>query len=196
VLGNTNSPLETIERGIILAQKALAMDDSLPIAHGLLCQLYSIKGEHDKAVAVGERAVALDPGGTPVLNSYAYSLNFAGMPEKAILVFQKIIRLNPIGPSFLYQCFGTALRDTGRFDEAVSAFKKAIHLAPDNIHAHAGLAVTYSMMGREKEARAEAAEVLRIDPKYSVDSFAKNHPYKDQSQTDKVVNAMRRAGLT
>jgi adenylate cyclase len=195
VLGNTNSPMETIEKGIGLAQKALAMDDSLPNAHGLLCQLYSIKGEHDKAVAEGERAVALDPGGTPVLNSYAYSLNFAGMPEKAIPVFQKIIRLNPIGPSYLYQCYGTALRDTGRFEEAVSAFKKAIQIAPDNVHAHANLAVAYSMMGREKQARAEAAEVLRINPKYSVDSFAKNHPYKDRSQTDKVVNAMREAGL-
>jgi adenylate cyclase len=195
VLGNTNSPMETIEKGIGLAQKALAMDDSLPNAHGLLCQLYSIKGEHDKAVAEGERAVFLDPGGTPVLNSYAYSLNFAGMPEKAIPVFQKIIRLNPIGPSYLYQCYGTALRDTGRFEEAVSAFKKAIQIARDNVHAHANLAVAYSMMGREKEAHAEAAEVLRINPKYSVDSFAKNHPYKDQSQTDKVVNAMREAGL-
>jgi Tfp pilus assembly protein PilF len=51
------------------------------------------------------------------------------------------------------------------------------------------------MMGREKEARAEAEEVLRIDPKFSLDYFAKAHPYKDQSQTDKVVNALRKAGL-
>ena len=29
------------------------------------------------------------------------------------------------------------------------------------------------MMGREKEARAEAAEVLRINPKFSVDSLCK-----------------------
>jgi hypothetical protein len=47
------------------------------------------------------------------------------------------------------------------------------------------------MMGHEKEARAEAAEVLRINPKFS----AKMLPYKDQSQTDKVINALRKAGL-
>ncbi len=51
------------------------------------------------------------------------------------------------------------------------------------------------MMGREKEARAEAAEVLRINPKFSLDYFAKTLPYKDQSVTDKVVNALRKAGL-
>jgi hypothetical protein len=51
------------------------------------------------------------------------------------------------------------------------------------------------MMGREKEARAEAAEVLRINPKFSLDSYAKMIPYKDQSQTDKIINALRKAGL-
>ena len=51
------------------------------------------------------------------------------------------------------------------------------------------------MMGREKDARAEAAEVLRVNSKFSLDSLAKMLPYKDQSQTDKVVNALRKAGL-
>jgi hypothetical protein len=51
------------------------------------------------------------------------------------------------------------------------------------------------MMGREKEARAEAAEVLRINPKFSVDSWVKILGYKDQSETDKIVDALRKAGL-
>ena len=51
-------------------------------------------------------------------------------------------------------------------------------------------------MGREKEARAEAEEILRINPKFSLDYFAKKSaPYKNQSEIDKVVNAMRKAGL-
>ena len=51
------------------------------------------------------------------------------------------------------------------------------------------------MMGREKDARAEAAEVLRINPKFSLASLAKMLPYKDQSETDKVADALRKAGL-
>ncbi len=100
VLGNTKSPQETLEKGIELAQKALAMDDSLAGAHGLLCALYIAKREYDKAIAEGERAVALNPGGTTALFNYATSLSLAGRPEEAIPLFQKAIRLNPFGPSY------------------------------------------------------------------------------------------------
>ena len=194
-LGNTKTPRQTIEKGIELAQKALAMDDSIPGAHVILCYFYLDKGDNDKAIAEAERAVALNPSGTGALNNYAASLNVAGRPEEAIPLFQKAIRLNPFGPYYLYRDFGRALRDTRRFEEAVSAYKKGIQLSPNDIGAHLGLAATYSMMGREKEARAEAAEVLRINPKFLVDSFAKILSYKDQSEIDKIINALRKAGL-
>lgn len=39
--------------------------------------------------------------------------------------------------------------------------------------------------------------VLRINPNFSLDHFARTAlvSYKDQSEIDKVVNAMRKAGL-
>ena len=51
------------------------------------------------------------------------------------------------------------------------------------------------MMGLEKEARAEAAEVLRLNSKFSLDFWAKRQIYKDQSEVDKLVDALRKAGL-
>ncbi len=194
-LGNTKSPRETIEKGIELAQKALAMDDSIADAHAFLCAFYIQKREYDKSIAEGERAVALDPGSTIALVNYADSLRFASRSEEAIPFYQKAIRLDPFGRSSLYFNYATSLRITGRFEESVSAYKKAIQLAPNNVIAHFGLAATYIMMGREKEARAEAAEVLRINPKFSLASYGKAIPYKDQSQTDKMLNALRKAGL-
>ena len=137
-LGNTKSPRETIEKVMELAQKALAMDDSISGAHSLLCSFYIHKREHEKAIAEGERAVALNPGGTTELINYATSLNYAGRPEEAIPLYQKAIRLNPFGPSYFISGFGIALRTAGRYEEAVLAFKKAIQLAPDNIVAHIG----------------------------------------------------------
>ncbi len=195
MLGNTKAPRETLEKAIELAQKAIAMDDSIFRAHGLLCVLYVCQREYDRAIAEGERAVALNPGWTPSLVAYGDCLNYAGRPEEAIPLFQKAIRLNPFGPNYLYRSYGHALRNAGRFEEAVSAFKKAIQLAPDNLSAHSGLAITYMMMGREDEARAEAAEVLRINPKYSVNYAARTLHYKDRAQNDKVINALRAAGL-
>ena len=43
VLGNTKSPRETLEKAEELAKKALAMDDSIPIAHILLSGLYMLQ---------------------------------------------------------------------------------------------------------------------------------------------------------
>ncbi len=101
-LGNTKSPQENLEKGIELAQKALTMDDSLAGPHGLLCTLYTAKREYDKAIAEGERGMALNPGGTSELLNYAASLCYAGRPEEAIQLFQKAIRLNPFNPASLY----------------------------------------------------------------------------------------------
>ncbi|HME42307.1 MAG TPA: hypothetical protein VKF36_04405 [Syntrophorhabdales bacterium] len=66
---------------------------------------------------------------------------------------------------------------------------------PDHLVAHLWLACTYAMMGREKEARTEAAEVLRIDPTYSVESGARRLPFKNQKDLDDSVSALHKAGL-
>jgi len=186
---------DSIEKGIEAAQKAFALDDSNASAHALLGDFYWLKREYDKAISEGERAVALAPGEASVHISYAKNLVFAGRAEEAIPLFQKAIRLNPVGPTGLYLNLGHALRMTGKFEEAASAYRKSIQRSPDNILTHVSLAATYSMMGREKEARAEAAEVIRINPKFSLDLFAKRQVYKDQSEVNKLVDALRKAGL-
>jgi adenylate cyclase len=195
-LGSGKSPQESIEKAIELAQKAIALDDAYGQPHGLLSFLYSIKMEHEKALAEGERAVTLDPNGADVYSWYAMSLTFAGRPEEAIPLFQKAIRLNPFGPSWYFLNLGNALRMTERSGEAVSAYKKALQRSPDNLLAHVFLVTTYSRMGREKEARAEVAEVLRINPKFSLDYFAKTlTTYRDQKAINKLIDGLRKAGL-
>jgi adenylate cyclase len=194
MLGNTESPRETVEKGIELAQKALATDDSIALAHMILCYLYLDKGDNDKAMTEAERAVALNPGDWAALNAYANSLRLTGRSEEAIPFYQKAIRLTPFGASVLYRDFGQALRDTRRFEEAVSAFKKAIKLSPDDISAHIWLAITYLVMGRENDVRSEGEEVLRIDPKFSWERWIKGLPI-DKSRKDRLTEALLKAGL-
>ena len=194
-LGLGKSPQESVEKGMKMAQKALAMDDSTPGLHAILSALYTIKREHDKAIAEGERAVAIEPGSAGSYGYYGFSLNFGGRPEEAIPVVQRAIRLNPVGDTGYFLQLGHAYRLTGRFEEAVSEYKKALQRSPDNLVAHVVLAVTYIMMGREKEAHAEAAEVLRLNPKFSLDSWSERLTFKDQSITENYIDALRKAGL-
>ena len=54
------------------------------------------------------------------------------------------------------------------------------------------MTVVYSMSGREEDARAEAAEVLRINPKFSVEKFEKRAKGEDK---ETFIGALRKAGL-
>jgi len=51
------------------------------------------------------------------------------------------------------------------------------------------------MGGRVEEARAEAAEVLQINPKFSVEQYAKHTSIIDKALKEKYMNALRKAGL-
>ncbi len=196
ILGNTKSPRETLGKGEELERKALAMDDSLPIAHFLMTGFNLAKKDYDNAIAQGERAVTLVPGGSYAYFQYGSALLFACRMEEAIPVLQKAVRLNPNAEAYNLLFFANALMMTGKLEEAVSVLKKALQRAPGYIPARLGLVGTYMRMGREREARAEAEEVLRINPKFSVDYFARTVlVYKDQSVTDKIVDTWRKAGL-
>jgi len=126
---------------------------------------------------------------------YAASLCNADRAEEAIPVFKKAFRLNPFAHTGYYLSYGTALRMTGQFEEAVSTYKKALQLEPNNVLARIALVATYSLMGQEKEARAEAEEVLRLNPKLSVEGVRRNLYYKNQDQIDRFADALRKAGL-
>jgi adenylate cyclase len=191
----SKSPQGYIEKAAEFLQKTLAMDANNADAYGNLSMVYIQKREYDKALAEAERSLTLDPGSAWALWRYARVLTFSGRPEEAIPLQEKAIRLNPLGPAPFYGDLGFALRLTGRLEEAVGFYKKALERAPNDFWFHAHIAALYIMMGRDEEARAAAAEVLRINPKFSVEWFAKTSLLKDRSVLDKYSDALRKAGL-
>jgi hypothetical protein len=50
------------------------------------------------------------------------------------------------------------------------------------------------MAGREEEARAEAAEALRLDPKWSVERMGKINPWR-KAEREQWLEGMRKAGF-
>ena len=61
--------------------------------------------------------------------------------------------------------------------------------------AHLNLGACYAALGREDEAHAEIAEVLRLNPKYSVKIYAKRSPIRDKAVKERYIDALRKAGL-
>jgi len=194
-LGSSKSPRESLAKAIKYARKAIALDDSYANAHGLLGNLYIFTRQYDKGIAECERGVALDPNSADALGWLGQNLYWADRPEEVIPVLEKAIRLNPIPQSWYLYTLAMAFRDTGRYEEAISACKKVFHREPKNVIARLVLAATYSLSGREEEARAEAAEILRIDPKFSLEGLAKTRPHKNQANTKSFIDALRKAGL-
>jgi adenylate cyclase len=84
---------------------------------------------------------------------------------------------------------------TGRTEEAIATLKKSLNGSPADLHAHLLLAAVYSEIGLEAEARAEAAEVRRINPKWSLGVWKQRVPYKEPAMLDRVFAALRKAGL-
>jgi adenylate cyclase len=120
-------------------------------------------------------------------------LTFAGRLDEAIHLLEKVLRLDPMPGPVELMSLGHEYIMKGRYDEGISACQKAIEMAPRNLPSHVYLTSAYSLSGREREARTEAEEILRIDPKYCVSSTLGR--FKNPADNESIKNALRKAGL-
>jgi len=191
----TKNPRQSIARAMELTQKALALDESLASAHSLLGYLYTLMRQHDKGILECERGVVLEPNSAHAHFFLNLALRYAGRAKEAITMCKEAIRLDPIPMSGYYQGLTNAYCLTGQYEEAITAGRKAVHIEPNNLIAHVFLAAAYSLDGQEEEAHIEAVEVLRINPKFSVDHWEKTIPYRNKADKELIIGALRKAGL-
>ena len=194
-LGVSKSPKESLDRAEELAKKALVLDESLAQAHFQLSLVYLFKKQFDKALEEAEHAETLAPASAMACFQLGTALLHSERFEEAILQFKKSLRLDPARP--YSQCLnnlGSAYRFLGRYDDAIATLKRMLHIYPDHLPGHLNAAATYTLAGREEEARAEVAEVMRIDPQFSLERYARTIPYR-RALVDELVMAYRKAGL-
>jgi adenylate cyclase len=194
-LGSTKSPKDSLRKAVELSKKAIALDESLGMAHGLLGHIYILMKDYEKGIEVGQRAVEVAPNDADAYGYLGMGLRFTDRPEEAIKAFKRAMRINPKAPCWYLHQMAGAYRHMGRYDEAITWGKKAVNRNPRNLPAHLALAASYSLAGREKEAQAEAAEILRISPGYSLERLAKTDPTKNQAVKKLYIDALRKAGL-
>jgi tetratricopeptide (TPR) repeat protein len=108
---------------------------------------------------------------------------------------EQALRLTPQPSKRYFLPLGRAYYLLGRTEEAIEPLQRVLSVYPHLVNAHVLLAAAYSEVGREPEARAEAAEVLRLSPQYSLEVMRQRWSAKDPAVPDRLLTALRKAGL-
>jgi adenylate cyclase len=161
----------------------------------MLGLLYAGKGQYDLAIAEAQRAVTLAPNWALNYPALGIVLSRAGKPEDAIESIEKGIRLDPHFAALFSAQLGQAYYLAGRYDEALTALKRHLARYPANTSARLYLTALYSETGPEEAARAEGAEILRVNPQFSLEVWRQKANFKDQAVQERLFNALRKAGL-
>ena len=83
-----------------------------------------------------------------------------------------------------------------QYSEAQRWLRQCTARAPNHQYGHAFLAATYAQLGQLEDARAEAAEVLRVNPKYSIGETQKRVSFFKRSEDmEHLIDGLRKAGL-
>jgi adenylate cyclase len=193
-LGGTEPPAQSMAKAFEFAQKAISLDNTNGAAYSVLSWLYATKRQYEKAIAESERAISLNPNSAESYMRLGLVLAYAGRAEEGIPYMQNALRLNPFPSPNYFSNLAIIYCESGRYEKAIEAAKRALQSEPNSPIPNVTLAISYIRLGREEEARAAAAEILRINPKWSLDRYAKNAPYT-QPQVERNIEDLRKAGL-
>lgn len=198
-IGWGESPAESIRQAIEFAEKAAAINNTLPEVHSLWSNIYLAQGEYDKAISEGEKAIALGPNNALCHILLAYTMTAAGRFDEAIELAEKAMRLSPYSPAWYLMMIDDAYRMAGRYEEALAIgnqhLDRCLQGECEPFTAHMGLAATYIGLGRIKEARSHVSELLKIMPDLSLDKARNMFSFKDPAHVERCLDALRRAGL-
>src|SRR5207249_5228276 len=115
--------------------------------------------------------------------------------EDALEAAAQALRLKPTIADDHLASVGTAYAVAGHYEEARALLQHFLSRYPNILPVHLTLAVVYSELGQAAEARAEAAEVLRLNPQFSLEVHKQRTPIKDPAVLERHLAALRKAGL-
>jgi adenylate cyclase len=195
--GLSKSPRSSLEKAAWYAKKAQGLDEKDHIGYIAMVGVYIYERDFENAIQEAHKAIELAPGAAGPNHSLARALCFSGRSHEAIDYFKKAIRIDPFPSAATYLELGYAYFLTGNYEDAVKVSKKACALMPENEDCHRMLAASYGMLGKDAEARAEAAELLRIVPEWSIEVYNQRQGFiwKNQEDLEHFAEGSRRAGL-
>ncbi len=121
------------------------------------------QGENDQALAIWNKAVAMDPGTAKAQNGLGISLCVQGDTVQGFEHLREAIRINPMSVETHY-ILGSFLMKQGEAEKALPEFKTAISIRPHFESAEEGIASAYQALGNPAEALAHWRRAHVIDP--------------------------------
>jgi adenylate cyclase len=186
---------QSLEKAFQFAEKAKALDDRSSVGPAALGHAYLLKRDYDKALAEGKLATELAPNSSLAASHLGWTLRSVGRYEEAMKEYERALRLDPLNAGYILTQIGTTYLMRRRYEESISACKKALEGNSRNLAAHLTLAMAYSSSDKMDEARAAASDVLKVSPNFSVEHFAQALPFKHEEDRVFMADALRKAGL-
>ena len=199
--GWSDSREASFQNAILMVERARSLDDHHPEAHILSGIFHLYNGEHSMAVEKGQQAIVLGPNSADVHAVMAHILRFNGRFEEAIVMVRKALRLQPFYPAWFLAELALCYYYLDKFREALETAKQFKDLSisrneTDLLYLYyALLAMNYVRLGREKDARRAARNVMREFPGYSLEWDKSYGLYKYKAHLERQHNDLRKAGI-
>ena len=177
------------------AERALECDPSCASAYSMLGLYHLTLKQYDEAAQNANKSVNMAPNSAYNFARSAIILNKSGQPEQALERIRKAMRLCPVYPVWFLSALGQVSRAMDRADEAIDAYTEWTSRDPDSLEGHIGLAEILGEVGRTEEAKVLAAEVLRINPDFSIGEYIGNLAFRDPAEITRFEQGLRLAGL-
>ena len=177
------------------AERGYQLDPEVAVANRLLGALNLMQGNFDEAIAYGRKALDLAPSDAQTVAGLGWVLSYAGHPEEAIPLLKRAMRLSPYYPAWMAATLGLAYMMTGDYSNAIIAHEELIKRQTLTQFAYARLAAIHAVQGDDQAARRYVAELLKINPGFTVSGWSQVLLYRDPKDRAWELNALRKAGL-
>ncbi len=162
--------LAAVDGAIALLERLVGAEAASPLYPAALARAYLYKQNltfepewHDRAIAMCERALALDPDAPDVLVTLGHVRASQGRHGDAIHQFQRALRIRRDHPDALLG-LAVAYEATGRYRDAERSCEEAIALRPGNWAGYNRLGVLYFNQGQYERALAPWQRVVELTP--------------------------------
>jgi TolB-like protein/DNA-binding winged helix-turn-helix (wHTH) protein/Flp pilus assembly protein TadD len=191
----TNTPVETLDRAMVLAEKAVELDDSTPQTHWALGFVSLMRKEYNKAEKAVTQAITIAPNYADGYGLLALIKNHLGQPERAIELNIKGMRLNPYYTwQYLYTS-GMAYYFLEDYDAAVIILEKAQERNDNVIPVKLFLAASYVKTGRQNDAEWIVIKLQSLSPTVTITDIEKTIPIDKSEFKYDLLEDLRKAGI-